>query len=133
MSSLLILGEDFAAAHLYFQPKWSPEENAAVFGKCFSEHGHGHNYRLEAGFLGPSAPASTLQKELRGVVDLLDHKHLNFVVPEFKKDIPTLENIAIYFLKKLQERCPNETVSYIKLFEAENLWVEIRTETAVGN
>lgn len=124
MKSLIIVQEDFAAAHLYFQPKWSAEKNKAIFGRCFSEHGHGHNYRLQAGFSAPTHSLQTLQSKVRAVVDRLEHKHLNFVVPEFKETIPTLENIADYLVKRLQEHCPNEGLSYIKLFESENLWVE---------
>jgi 6-pyruvoyltetrahydropterin/6-carboxytetrahydropterin synthase len=133
-----IVTAEFAAGHLYHQKKWSVEKNQAEFGKCFSEYGHGHNYRLEVAFEEPAldsaidpATARThwladLNAAVRAVTDLLDHKHLNFAVPEFAQLIPTTENIALYLLKNLQRRCPSETVSYIKLFETDNLWVEIK-------
>ncbi|MDX9731554.1 MAG: hypothetical protein RBT63_07270 [Bdellovibrionales bacterium] len=38
---------EFSTAHLYHQPSWSEEKNRAEFGACFSQYGHGHNYRLE--------------------------------------------------------------------------------------
>lgn len=126
MTKTLILSEVFSAAHLYHQPAWSQAENKACFGKCFTEHGHGHNYRFEVGFTAPQNPRETLAKAVKATTDLLDHQHLNFVVPEFKDLIPTTENIAIYLLKKLQERSPDERISYIKLFEMNDLWVEIR-------
>jgi len=126
MTKILVLSETFSAAHLYHQKSWSAEQNTACFGKCFTEHGHGHNYRFEVGIEAPKAPRTTLQANVKSVTDLLDHQHLNFVIPEFKNTIPTTENMALYLLKKLQERSPAEKISYIKLFEMNDLWVEIR-------
>jgi len=126
MTNALIVTENFSAAHLYHQKKWSAAENKACFGKCFTEYGHGHNYRLEVGFSAVTGPLEPLKTQVKAVTDLLDHQHLNFVIPEFRDVIPTTENIAIYLLKKLQERCPNAGLSYIKLFEMTDLWVEIR-------
>lgn len=126
MTKTLVLSENFAAAHLYHQKAWSEAENQACFGKCFTEHGHGHNYRFEVGLIEPKAPREELIKAVKATTNLLDHQHLNFVIPEFKDLIPTTENIALYLLKKLQERSPGEKISYIKLFEMNDLWVEIR-------
>jgi 6-pyruvoyltetrahydropterin/6-carboxytetrahydropterin synthase len=129
MKSSLIVCEEFAAAHLYRQKNWDPAKNAQVFGKCYSEYGHGHNYRLEVGFTLSSQALQTSTTDLNQAVSqvcaLLDHKHLNFVVPEFLNTVPTTENIALYLLKKLQEACPKDPISYIKLFETDTLWVEI--------
>lgn len=126
MTKTWIVTENFSAAHLYHQKAWSEAENRACFGKCFTEHGHGHNYRLEVGFNAPKAPFEELKKAVQRVTDLLDHQHLNFDIPEFKDTIPTTENIALYLLKKLQEGSPQGQISYIKLFEMTDLWVEIR-------
>jgi 6-pyruvoyltetrahydropterin/6-carboxytetrahydropterin synthase len=130
MTKTLIVTSLFSAAHLYHQKKWSEAENQACFGKCFTEYGHGHNYRCEVGFLSPQAPRKELEAVVTAVINLLDHQHLNFVVPEFKDRVPTTENIAQYLLNKLQTKlhdaCPNDLVSYIKLFETNDLWVEIR-------
>ncbi len=126
MTKTLVLSESFAAAHLYHQKAWSEAENQACFGKCFTEHGHGHNYRFEVGFTEPKTSREELIKSVKATTDLLDHQHLNFVIPEFKDLVPTTENIALYLLKKLQERSPAERISYIKLFEMNDLWVEIR-------
>jgi 6-pyruvoyltetrahydropterin/6-carboxytetrahydropterin synthase len=126
MTKTLIVTSLFSAAHLYHQKKWSEAENQACFGKCFTKYGHGHNYRLEVGFQAPRASRKELEEVIKAITKLLDHQHLNFVVPEFKDLVPTTENIAKYLLKKLHEGCPNELVSYIKLFEMNDLWVEIR-------
>lgn len=127
MTNTLILTATFCAAHLYHQKDWDESQNRACFGKCFSEFGHGHNYRLEVGFTEPISPREELQTRLQVVTDRLDHHHLNFKIPEFQDLIPTTENIALYLLKKLQEDCPNERLSYIKLFEMDDLWVKIET------
>jgi len=131
MTKTLIVTENFSAAHFYHQKAWSEAENQACFGKCFTEHGHGHNYRLEVGFLDPTTSSHELKTAVKAATDLLDHQHVNFTIPEFKTQnplalIPTTENIAIYLLKKLQERSPEARISYIKLFETTDIWVEIR-------
>ena len=36
----------FSASHRYWLPELSPEANAARFGACSLEPGHGHNYEL---------------------------------------------------------------------------------------
>lgn len=126
MIKTYIVTSSFSAAHFYHQKNWSPQENQIFFGKCFTPYGHGHNYRLEVGFQAPQVPPPELQRAVPAVTGLLDHQHLNFEIPEFQTLIPTTENIAIYLLKKLQEGCPNELISYIKLFEMDDLWVEIR-------
>ncbi|MGZ3746798.1 MAG: 6-carboxytetrahydropterin synthase [Pseudobdellovibrionaceae bacterium] len=126
MTKTLIVTSLFSAAHLYHQKKWSPQENQAHFGKCFTAYGHGHNYRLEVGFQAPQSSPEKLRELVKAVTDRLDHQHLNFMIPEFKDLVPTTENIAKYLLKKLHEGCPKERISYIKLFEMDDLWVEIR-------
>lgn len=126
MTKTLLVGGAFSSAHLYHQKKWSEAENQAAFGKCFTEFGHGHNYRLQVGFRNSQKDFQFLQAQVRTVTDLLDHQHLNFTIPEFQDKIPTTENIALYLLKKLQEHCPSEDICSIKLFEMDDLWVEIR-------
>src|ERR1700693_2940865 len=93
---------DFSASHRYHNPELSPEENRRVFGKCNNPHGHGHNYTLEVTVAGEPDPVtgmvldlSELKKILeREVMLRMDHRHLNFEVPELAGKIPTCENIA---------------------------------------
>ena len=81
---------EFSAAHFYQNPKFSAEENKRVFGKCSNLHGHGHNYTLEVTVAGEPDPTTGMVldlKELKDilqseVVDRMDHRHLNFEVPE---------------------------------------------------
>lgn len=127
---ILTLKQNFSSAHLYHQPQWSDEENLKHFGRCFTEHGHGHNYTLEVGF---KVTESALKAKHEAYKDLLkelcgklDHEHLNFVIPEFKTLIPTTENIALYFLNKLKETVSEKDLSHIRLYEMTDLWTEIR-------
>ncbi|KHD88757.1 MAG: 6-pyruvoyl tetrahydropterin synthase [Bdellovibrio sp. ArHS] len=127
---MLVLKSPFSSAHLYQQPLWSPEENTKTFGRCYTEHGHGHNYKLEVAFQIRDSEITEQKKELQKLLDsltrALDHEHLNFVIPEFKTQIPTTENIALYFLNKLKERGRDKDVAYLRLYEMDNLWTEIR-------
>ncbi len=104
----------FCASHRLFNPAWSDEKNARVFGKCNNPNGHGHNYDLEVTVVG-NPPADTGMvidlKELaaiveREVVELVDHKHLNLDVDFMQGVIPTAENIAIAFWKILSAEDP---------------------------
>lgn len=45
----------------------------------------------------------TLKKELKTVLDLLDHKDLN-ALPEFKGESPSSEMISMFIYNKLKER-----------------------------
>ncbi len=92
---------EFSAAHRYWNPAWSDEQNLAVFGKCTNPHGHGHNYVLEVTAAGPVDPVTGMVinvvdlKRIVGVVlEGFDHKHLNADTPYFATTQPTTENIV---------------------------------------
>lgn len=127
---ILTLQSGFSSAHLYHQPLWSSEENLKNFGRCFTEHGHGHNYTLEVGFnIQPDQVKEKLEEYktlLKQLTSILDHEHLNFVIPEFQKTIPTTENIALYFLNKLKASLSEKEIAHIKLYEMNDLWTEIQ-------
>ncbi len=127
---ILAVRSGFSSAHLYHQPLWDEKTNKEVFGRCFTEHGHGHNYTLEVGFKSSIASVEKdqeyYQELVKKLTSILDHEHLNHVIPEFKKTIPTTENIALYFQSKLEQEVAKDQISYIKLFELDNLWTEIR-------
>src|SRR5262249_55883618 len=106
---LLTRKAEFSASHYYWSEKLSPEENVRLFGKCANRNGHGHNYTLEVTVEGDVDPVSGFVVDLkalkdvmhREVVDVYDHRHLNLEVPEFQKQMPTTENIAIAAWKRL--------------------------------
>src|SRR5580698_4685229 len=112
---LLTRKAEFSAAHFYFNPAWSEEENERVFGRCANRQGHGHNYTLEVTVAGDVDPTSGFVVDLKELKDILerevvsvyDHRHLNLEVPEFKTTIPTTENIAIAIWHRLHGKIPH--------------------------
>ncbi len=107
----------FSSAHLYHQPKWDKAKNLEEFGRCFTEYGHGHNYRalVELSEVMDSELA-LVRAKLDQIISKLDHEHLNFVIPEFKEKIPTTENICLY-LKNEIEKSVSLAIISIELFE----------------
>jgi 6-pyruvoyltetrahydropterin/6-carboxytetrahydropterin synthase len=132
----------FSSAHFYAQEKFSPQENLAHFGRCYTPFGHGHNYRLEVcleGFRDPETGLvlniNDLNECLRLVCDPLDHQHLNFDVAEFKERVPTTENIALYLNRMLQNHFNKLThftpmadslvFQRLRLYECDDIWVDL--------
>lgn len=125
---ILALKSTFSSAHFYNQPAWDQTTNENTFGRCYTPYGHGHNYTLEVGFMLHLEDLSRKNEYLTTLTQLttrLDHEHLNFVIPEFKNTVPTTENIALYFLDKLKAYYTESEISYIRLYEMDNLWTEI--------
>lgn len=120
----------FSAAHLYNVASWTPEQNTRSFGRCYSEHGHGHNYQAAVTFTNlPQDLMSTAQAEVAAVCDGLEHTHLNFDIAFFKNKNPTTEMITLYFHEELGKR--PQIASYlakIKIMEIEGLWSELILE-----
>lgn len=114
----------FSSAHFYEQKKWSPEQNLKKFGACYTQYGHGHNYKLVVTFEAPLAAQEELSSLLKKVCQPLDHQHLNFVLPYFKDKVPTTENIGLYLMKQLQDQSKYSLHS-LRLFENNDLWVEV--------
>jgi 6-pyruvoyltetrahydropterin/6-carboxytetrahydropterin synthase len=124
--------EHFNGAHKLYNPKWSDEENLAVFGKCSNKHYHGHNFDVfvtvkgepnpDTGFVINAHELSKLIK--REVSDRLDHKNFNIEVAEFKDILPSTENVAIQIWKWLEPHIKGCQLHCIKLVETENIYVE---------
>jgi 6-pyruvoyltetrahydropterin/6-carboxytetrahydropterin synthase len=106
----------FSAAHRYHRPDWSEERNRASFGACANPHGHGHLYRLEVTVAGEIAQDTGFAVDLatldavlkREIVDVLDHQHINHVVPEFAPGarIPTTENLLVWMWPRVADALP---------------------------
>jgi 6-pyruvoyltetrahydropterin/6-carboxytetrahydropterin synthase len=123
---------EFSSAHYYWNDRWSPEENARVFGKCANRNGHGHNYTLEVTVAGDVDATSGFVVDLkelkeileREVVSVYDHRHLNLEVPEFKTVIPTTENIAIAIWQRLEGKIPGATLHRVRVYEMDDLFAD---------
>lgn len=124
--------EHFNAAHRLHNPKWSPEQNELVFGKCNNPNFHGHNYELIIKLSGYPNPETGYVYDLKKLSDLIkenilanfDHKNLNEDVQEFKQLNPTAENIAIVIYNILREKIEPELDLKITLYETERNYVE---------
>jgi len=135
---LLTRKADFSAAHFYWNPKWSEEENARVFGKCSNRQGHGHNYTLEVTVAGEVDPVSGFVVDLKKLKDILeqevvsvyDHRHLNFEVAEFAETVPTTENIAIAIWRRLEGKIENATLHRVRVYEMPDLFADFYGEGA---
>lgn len=124
--------EHFNAAHRLFNPKWTDEENATMFGKCNNPNYHGHNYELivklsgpvdeETGYVYDMKKLSLLVKQ--EVIEPFDHRNLNLDTEEFKQLIPTVENIAKVIWEKLRKQIDNDYDLAITLYETERNFVE---------
>jgi 6-pyruvoyltetrahydropterin/6-carboxytetrahydropterin synthase len=117
----------FSAAHRLFNPTFTDEQNEAVFDKCNNILGHGHNYVLEVTVKGVPDPETGYVidlKELKRildlrVVDLVDHKHLNYDVEFLQGVIPTVENLCIAFWQQLEHHLPSGELHRIRVYESE--------------
>ncbi len=133
---LLTRKADFSAAHFYWNPAWSEEENFRVFGKCANRQGHGPNYTLEVTVAGEVDPVSGFVVDLKQLKDILeaevvsvyDHRHLNHEVPEFAHTVPTTENIAIAIWRRLAGKIPNARLYRVRVYEMADLFADFYGE-----
>jgi 6-pyruvoyltetrahydropterin/6-carboxytetrahydropterin synthase len=124
---------EFSAAHFYHNPSFSAEENRRVFGKCNNPHGHGHNYVLEVTIAGDPDPTTGMVLDLKELKDILqmevmermDHRHLNYEVPELAGQIPTCENIAAVIWKLLEPKIGSGRLDRVRLYESHDLFVDV--------
>lgn len=129
---------EFAASHRYDKPQWDEGRNRAVFGACYNEPGHGHNYMLEVtvsgeidGRTGMVVNLFDLKRVLLQVLEEFDHKHLNLDTPYFKDDVPTSENIARVLWKKLAVQRDIGTLHAVRLYEDEDLYAEVTAAAGI--
>jgi 6-pyruvoyltetrahydropterin/6-carboxytetrahydropterin synthase len=128
--------EQFSASHRLYNPAWSNEKNAKVFGKCNNPNGHGHNYDIEVTVAGNPPGETGMVMDLKElaeiiqneIVDKVDHKHLNLDVDFLRGIIPTAENMAVAFWKILEPKIRQGRLAAIRLYESENNFVEYRGE-----
>jgi 6-pyruvoyltetrahydropterin/6-carboxytetrahydropterin synthase len=131
---------EFSASHRYDNPAFSPEENRRVFGKCNNEHGHGHNYTLEVSVAGEPDPVTGMVLDLKELKDLLereimhrmDHRHLNYEVPELAGQIPTCENVVRVIWNLLDPKIKQGKLHRVRLYESADLFAECYRDGTPG-
>ena len=104
-------------------------------GKC--ENLHGHNWIVKVSIRGNNLDDKgmlidfkVLKKILNKILEELDHKFLNEILP-FDKLNPTAENIANYIYFKVEEslNSPGLEVSRVKIWESENSYAVFSKDT----
>jgi len=101
----------FSASHRLSRPDLSESENLSLYGKCSNPYGHGHNYTVEVTLTGPVDSTTGMIANLgdldpfveREVVEAFDQKNLNEEVPEFRKTVPTTENVVREIYRRLSK------------------------------
>lgn len=118
---------DFSAAHRLHNPDRDAEWNRRIYDKCDNPAGHGHNYIIEVSVEGEIDPETAMVIDLkklkqivrREVVDHVDHTNLNTDVDFLRGIIPTAENLAQSFWKRLEPAIDEGRLSRIVLHETE--------------
>ncbi len=125
----------FSAAHVLRRADWDERRNREVFGSCANDHGH--NYVLEVSVSGAVDPDTGMVLNLKdldrairdGLVQHLDHRHLNRDVPFLEGVMPTAENLALAFWEQLErelrERAPGCRLRRLRVAESENNAAEV--------
>ena len=103
----IVRREEFSAAHRLLSPELSEQENRALYGPCYTLHGH--NYAVEVAVRGPVRQRTGMVMDLNRLMVLMreelisqvDHKYLNEDVPFLEGVITTAENLAVAFWSRL--------------------------------
>jgi len=124
---------EFSASHLCYHPDFTAEQNRAMYGPAANKNGHGHNYILEVTLSGTPDPVTGMIVDLkavkdilnREVVDVMDHRFLNYEVPPFDHVIPTVENLAIDIWTRLEPHFRDVArLANVRVFETEDLFAD---------
>ena len=124
---------EFSAAGNTMSPHLSKEENARLFGKATSTHGH--NYRARLTFRAqqldgkePLVRYDAINTCLRALRGELDHRYLNQEVAELKNHPITTESLAGYILERVKVTMP---VHRVRLHERDDFFAEARDDNSV--
>ena len=125
---------EFSSSHVCRRPDLSEDENRRIYGLAANPHGHGHNYVLEVSLEGDPDPATGMVLDLkelkdiltRYVVDVYDHRFLNYEVPPFDRVVPTTENIARDIWQRLEPRLTvgRGRLRAVRVYETPDLYVD---------
>jgi len=64
----------------------------------------------------------------REVADRMDHRHLNYEVPELAGQIPTCENIAAVIWRLLEPKITQGKLDRVRLYESPDLFADCTAE-----
>lgn len=120
----------FSAAHRYWRPEWSTEENQRAFGALARVHGH--NYTLETTLRGPVDERTGVVMDLaelkqvvaQVVVGRFDHADLNEDALFSAGALPTTENLARAVWDLLTPKLGTDRLWRVRLWEDPTFYVE---------
>lgn len=129
----IVRREEFSAAHRLESPHLDEAQNRALYGPCFTDHGH--NYGLEVAVRGPVDERTGMVMNLADlmrlvrtkIIDAVDHRHLNRDVDFLQGVIPTAENVAIAIWERLEaelQAFPQCQLHRIRLYESASNFVD---------
>jgi 6-pyruvoyltetrahydropterin/6-carboxytetrahydropterin synthase len=123
----------FSAARSTMSPHLSKEENARLFGKATSTHGHNYRARLtfRAARLDRKEPLvryDTIDTCLRALHEELDHRYLNQELAELKNRPITTESLAGYIFERVNRMMP---VHRVRLHERDDFFAEAWSDKIV--
>ena len=124
---------EFSAARRTVSPDLSEQENARLFGKATSIHGH--NYRVRLTFRTekltgemPVARFEEIDACLRSLHSELDHRYLNQEVAGLKDRPITTESLASYIYQRVNANLP---LHRVRLHERDDFFSEVWNDKAV--
>jgi 6-pyruvoyltetrahydropterin/6-carboxytetrahydropterin synthase len=102
----------------------SDAENKATYGKCNNPHGHGHNYAVEVTVTGQVDGRTGMVCNLadldafvdKNILERFGHENLNRL-PEFKRVVPTTENLCVKIYEILDQDFPHAAVEKVRIEE----------------
>jgi len=114
----------FSASHRLHSDELTEAQNLAVYGKCNSPYGHGHNYALAVTVSGQVDAKTGMICNLaeldetvrRQVLDRFDHVNLN-LCSEFQDAVPTTENLSAVIFQILQQNFSAAHLEKVRLEE----------------
>ena len=121
---------DFSAAHRYWRPEWSAEENQKRFGALTTVHGH--NYRLEVTVRGVPDEETGMVIDFNelgqivgeSVLSRFDHQNLNDD-PSFASGIvPTAEQLVMVVWEILAPKIGADRLWRLRLWEDPTFYVD---------
>jgi 6-pyruvoyl tetrahydropterin synthase/QueD family protein len=113
----------FFAAHVLGKLRFTENEREKYFGKCRFQHGHDFKYevaiKLKYNKNCLQQAETDLQKGIKNIVSIWDHKDLAREVDDFK-DVNTTGEQIIQILSKKLEQCLEFELYRVRLWETDN-------------
>ena len=115
----------FSAAHRMHNPRFSPADNARIYGRCNNPNGHGHTYRLEVTIRGRVSRQTghveggpTLDAVVRAqVIQRFDRMNLDPLITPADGPTSTAEALAALIWRILDGALVAGQLSHLRLEE----------------